>query len=195
MPMDGASFGLHDAAIGVHAGHVVEQRYLLPDDAHAGGIEPLQRRIERRRNDFIQPVERQSLGKAETQTGERGRLERHKLLTRHDGIGFGAIGDAAGQRPDGIERIAQRKCALGGDALPARLEADDAAERRRNAHRAAGIGPDGDLAHAVAGRDRGAGERTAGHAGTVGQIGRRAEMRIGADGAERESRSCWSWRR
>ena len=76
------------------------------------------------------------------------------------------------------------KGAGGRDALPARLEADEAAQRRRNPHRAAGIGADGDLAHAVGGGDPGAGGGPAGDSGTVGRIAGRAEMRIGADGGK-----------
>ena len=53
-------------------------------------------------------------------------------------------------------------------------------------HRAAGVGADGDLAHAVGDRDRAARGRAARHARAVGRIARRAEMRIGADAGEGE---------
>ena len=113
-------------------------------------------------------------------------FERRKLLAGHHRVGFGAIGDAVRQRPDGIEGSAQGERACCRHALAARLEADDAAERRRDAHRASGVAADGDLGHAVADRDRRAGRRAAGHARAIARIARRAEMRIGADGAERE---------
>jgi hypothetical protein len=89
-------------------------------------------------------------------------------------------------RPDRIERVAQGKSALGRHALPARLEADKAAERRRNAHRAAGIAADGDVAHAVGDGDRRARRGAAGHARAVARIAGRAEMRIGADSGKGE---------
>ena len=118
--------------------------------------------------------------------GERQRLERREILAGHHRVSLGAIGDAVRQRPDRVERGAQGKRARGRHPLAARLEADDAAQRRRNAHRAAGVAADGDLGHAVADRDRGARGRAAGHACAIARVGRRAEMRIGADGAERE---------
>ena len=144
------------------------------------------RRGEGRGDGLVEPVERQPLGDAEAQAGERDRLERRKLLAGHDGVGLGAIGDAARDRPDRIERIAQRESAVGRNALPARLEADEAAQRRRNAHRAAGVGADRDLAHAVGDRDRRARRGAAGHARAVARIARRAEMRIGADAGKGE---------
>ena len=59
-------------------------------------------------------------------------------------------------------------------------------KRRRNAHRAAGIGADGDVAHAVGDGDRRAGRGAAGHALAVARIAGRAEMRIGADAGKGE---------
>ena len=52
--------------------------------------------------------------------------DRHKLLASHDRVRFGAIGDAARDRSYGIERLAQRKSALGRNALTAWLETDQA---------------------------------------------------------------------
>src|SRR6185369_3632023 len=89
-------------------------------------------------------------------------------------------------RPDGVDTGRQRECAFGGDALPARLEADEIAERAWNARRAAGVTADGDLAHAVAGGDSAARGRAAGNARAVGRITRRAVMRVHADAGERE---------
>ena len=155
-------------------------------DAHAGIVEPFDRQGERGGDRVVQPVERQSLGDAEAQAGERNRLERQNIFAGHHGIGRGAVGDALADRADGIERGAQRKRAVGRHALPARLEADQAAQRRRDAHRAAGIGADRDVAHAICNADWRAGRGAAGHAGAVARIARRAEMRIGADAGERE---------
>ena len=88
-------------------------------DAHAGAVEPLDRRVERRGDGIVQPVERQALGDAETQAGERRRLERRKFLAGHHGVGLGAIGDAAA-------RSARRNRAC------------SSAETRRRSARAAG---------------------------------------------------------
>ena len=52
--------------------------------------------------------------------------ERHKVLASHDRVRFGTIGDAARDRSHGIERLAQRKSALGRNALTAWLETDQA---------------------------------------------------------------------
>ena len=90
------------------------------------------------------------------------------------------------ERADGIEREAQRERAVGRHALLAWLEADDAAERRRNAHRAAGVGADRNLAHAVADGHGRARRRAAGDARAVDRIAGRAEMRICADAGECE---------
>ena len=48
-------------------------------------------------------------------------------------------------------------------------------------HRAAGVGADRDLAHAIGGSHRRARRGAAGNALAVGRIARRAEMRIGAN--------------
>ena len=85
-----------------------------------------------------------------------------------------------------FERGAQRKGSRGRHALAARLEAHDAAERRRNPHRTAGVAADRDLGHAVTDRHRGAGRGAAGNAGAIARIAGCAEMRIGADRAERK---------
>ncbi len=77
--------------------------------------------------------------------------------------------------------VGKRKRAVGRNALAARLEAGDAAERGRNARGAAGVAADGDFAHAVGGGDRAARGRAAGRARAIRRIARRAEMRIGAD--------------
>ena len=155
-------------------------------NAHAGIVEPFDRQGECSGDRVVQPVERQSLGDAEAQAGERNWLERQNIFAGHYGVGRGAIGNALADRAYGIERGAQRKRAVGRHALPARLEADEAAQRRRNAHRAAGIGADRELAHAICNADWRPGRGTSGHAGAVARIARRAEMRIGADTGERE---------
>ena len=184
--MDGASLGLHDAAIGVDLPHLVEQRqdpHVMRTPAFSSRSIAAANAAQRSRPDFPAGT----LGDAEAKPGKRKRFERDEILAGHDRVGPGAIGDAARQRPDGIERGAQGKRALGRHALAARLEAGDAAERRRDAHRTSGVAADRDLAHAVGDGDRGAGRRAAGHARAIAWIARRAEMRIGADGAEANS--------
>ena len=117
---------------------------------------------------------------------ERCGFERFGLVARHHRVGERAIGDAPRHRADRVERERQRKRAVGRHPLLARLPADDAAERRGNAGRAAGVGADRDLAHAVGDRDAAAGGRAARHARAVERIAGRAEMRIGADAGEGE---------
>ena len=104
-----------------------------------------------------------------------------RLLAGHHRVGMRARRNRFRHRPDGIERVGERKSAVGRDALAARLEAGDAAERSRDAGRAAGVAADGDLAHAVGGRHRAARGRAARRALAIRRIARRAEMRIGAD--------------
>ncbi len=67
-----------------------------------------------------------------------------------------------------------------------RLEADEAAQRRRDPHRAAGIGADRHRGEAVRDRDRRARGRAAGNARAVEGIAGRAVMRIDADAGEGE---------
>ena len=189
--MDRIRLRLHDATIGVHLPHFVEQRHRLAGEPHAGFRQSLGGRIEGGRDRLFQILQRKALRDAEAKPCERQRLERREILAghhrvRHDHKSFSAIGDAVRQRPDRIERGAQGKRTRGRHPLAARLEANDAAQRRRNAHRAAGVAADGDLGHTVADRDRGARGRATGHARAIARVGRRAEMRIGADGAERE---------
>jgi len=155
-------------------------------DAGAGIVEPLDRQRERRGDGVVQTVERQPFGDAEMQAAERDRLERQNILAGHDRVGRSAGGNAARERTDGVEGVAERKRTVGRHALLARLEADDAAQRRRNSHRAAGVGADRDLAHAVGDGDGRTGRRTAGHAAAVSRIARRAEMRIGTDARKGE---------
>ena len=57
-------------------------RQRLARDAHAGAIEPLDGRVERRGDRIIQPVERQALGDAEAQAGQRRWLEAEKNSLR-----------------------------------------------------------------------------------------------------------------
>ena len=185
--MDGARLGLHDAAIGIDLRAFLRTAAGFPGEPHAGLLQPLDRagecRPDGRRPDF--PAGNPARYRDEDRPA--GRARRLEFLAGHDRIGFGAIGDTARQRPDGIERGAQRKCALGRDALAARLETDDAAERRRDAHRTAGVAADRDLAHAVGRGDRRASRRSARHPRAVARIARRAEMRIGADRAKANS--------
>ena len=170
------------------AHHVIEQRHRLVGQPHAGLGRVAATAATEARADRV--VDTRSSGMplrdAEPQARERRRLERARRLARHRPRRQRAIGNAARHRPDRVERERQRERAVGRHALLARLEADDAAERRRNAGRAAGVGADRDLAHAVGDRDRAARGRAARHARAVGRIAGRAEMRIDADAGEGE---------
>jgi len=152
-----ADFRLHDAAISIDLPHVVEQRHGLAGRAHAGLFQPLDRGGNGRADGRIQILQRKTLRDADAKPGQRQRFKWRKIFTRHHRVGLGAIDDALRQRTDGIERGTQGKGAGGRHALATRLETDDAAEGRRDAHRAAGVAADGDVGHAVADRDRRAG--------------------------------------
>ncbi len=115
-----------------------------------------------------------------------GAAQRRAFLAGHHRIGAHAIGDAACHRPDRVHALRQRIDGVARNAQAARLVADDAAQRRRHARRAAGVAADRDLAHAVGGGDRATRRRAAGNARAVGRIARRAVMRIGADAGEGE---------
>ena len=73
--------------------------------------------------------------------------------------------------------------AVGADAAESRFESDQPAQRRRCAHRTAGIGADRRGAEAVSERRRGTAAGTAGEPGRVVGIGRRAVDLVFAGGA------------
>ena len=131
-------------------------------------------------------VGQEALRHAEPQARDWRGLQRRVLLARDHGVAPRAVRDVARERTDRVEREGKRKRAVGRHALLARLVADDAAQRRRNAGRAAGVGADRDLAHVVGRRDRRAGRRAAGHTAAVRRIARRAVVRVHADAGERE---------
>src|SRR6266849_5019900 len=88
------------------------------------------------------------------------------------------VGNSAVQRADEIKEGRERNDARGGDAADAGLEADDAAERRRDADGAARVSANGPIAEAGSNGCCGAAAGTAGYAGEVPWIARRAVMRI-----------------
>ena len=111
--MDSASLGLHDAAIGIDLPHLVEQRQLFARD----------RARRRRRSRSIAAAKAAATGVVQFSSGKpfaRHRSEGRqaapassgaKSSPANDRVGFGAVGDAARQRPDRIERGAQWKSA------------------------------------------------------------------------------------
>ena len=90
--MDSAGLIRRDAAFGIDFTHIVEQRQRFVGDARAGIVEPFDRQGERGSDRVVQPVERQPLGDAETQAGERNRLKRQNIFAGHHGVGGGAVG-------------------------------------------------------------------------------------------------------
>ena len=188
LAMDGAGFGRHEAAVGVdrrpcrraaRSSRRTRRTPALHRAASAPHRTPPPRSHPSRR----------AAGPRQCRTAGRRAATGSSGANSSPAMTASALAQSATLRasgPIGIERDSYSGNApVGRHALPARLEADDAAERRRNAHRAAGVGADGDLAHAVGDRDRGARGRAARHARAVGRIAGRAEMRIGADGAEK----------
>jgi hypothetical protein len=154
--MNGAGLRLHNAAIGADLAHVIEQRDGLVGHPHSGPLQTRDCRIESGADSRVQILQRKALRDAEAQPGERNAFHRREILAGHYRVGLGAGSDAAGQRTDRIQRRAERESTGCRHALPARLEADNAAEGCRDAHRAAGVATDGDFRHAVADRHRGA---------------------------------------
>ena len=184
--MQGEGFRRLHAATAVDPRHAVEQRQLLVGQPRARLLQPVERVRETFAHGVVQIFQRQALRDADAQIRERRRLERLEVVARHHRVGLGAVHDGPRDRPDRVDALRQRKGAGGGNALPARLEADEAAERAGNAGGAAGVAADGDLAHAVGDRHGGARRRAAGNALAIGRIARRAVMRIDADAGKGE---------
>ena len=94
----------------------------------------------------------------------------------------------ARHRADRIERPAQEHRAVQADAPERDLETDQSVERRRDAHRAAGVAADTGRREARGDRHAGAARRAARRAMglEVPGIPRRAHQRVGAPAAERE---------
>ena len=78
-----------------------------------------------------------------------------------DAVEQHAVGDAARHRPGGVAGVRDRHDAGLRPAAGRRPEADDAAQRRRDAHRAAGVGADAAGRDARADRDADAAARAA----------------------------------
>jgi len=147
--MDAVGLVGRDAALGIDLAHVVEQGNVSWVTRAPASSSRLTAKASAAATVFVQAVERQSLGNAEAQTasaiGSSGKIS-SPAITASD---RGTIGDATTDRAHGIERGAQRKRTVGRHPLPARLEADQAAKRRRDTHRATRIGADRDVAHTI----------------------------------------------
>ncbi len=113
----------------------------------------------------------------------RQRLGHDRRRARHHGIDQRAARDGRRERADRIEAVGQREGAVARNAPRGRLEAGEAAQRGRDAHRAAGVGADGEGGHAVGDRDRRAGGGPAGDAPgrPVPRVARRVEMGVEAE--------------
>ena len=83
-----------------------------------------------------------------------------------------------GHRPDVVVARGEREAAVGRDEAVRRLEADDAAPRRRDPDRAAGVGAERELDVARGDRRRRAAARAAGEAARVARVRDRAEVRV-----------------
>ena len=117
------------------------------------------------------------------------RRERRRFARQHR-IDHRTAGDARCQRSDGIEARRQRQH-TGDRHTPRRgLVADDAAERRGNAARTAGIGAQPGYRHAIGNRHCGARRTAAGDAcrRAIPWRARRTVVRIDAEAGERELR-------
>ncbi len=90
------------------------------------------------------------------------------------------------ERADLVERRAEGEQAVARDAAVGRLEADDAAQRRRLADRAAGVGAERDRREAGRDRDRRAAARSARDAIERPRVARHAERRVLGRRAHRE---------
>src|SRR6478736_1671083 len=181
MAMDGEGFGWLHAAFAVDLHHVVEERKRFLRNSGAGLFQATDRVRKTFRDRLIEIFQRRTLHDTDAQTSERCRLERHKVFACHHGVSLGAGFDRARDRSDRVDTVGQRESAVGWDALPAWLVADDAAERAGYAARSAGVGADRDLAHAVGSSHGRARRRATGNALAVGRISGSAEMRIGTD--------------
>ena len=111
----------------------IELRHRLVGEAHAGALS-----LSRVAANSAARPSRRSLERHALQV-RRGASPRATPalsgsdLARHHRIGQGAIRHGRGHRPDRVERVGQRKRAVGRNALLARLAADDAAQRGGNA--------------------------------------------------------------
>src|SRR5262249_32319798 len=132
--MDRAGLRRDYAAAFIYRDPVVKERQFLMADAAAAGIETRDRSFERWSDNIIEPLKRESCGETKAEAGTRARLKQGKFSACHDRVRLGTIGDAVRNRSYGIERLAQRKSALGRNALAAWLEADQPAQGGGNPH-------------------------------------------------------------
>ncbi len=132
-----------------------------------------------------EPVEDKALQDPEPQPRGRHHRRRPALcpwrLARHHRVGDRAAGDAIRQGADRIESRRERGRPVARDAALGRLEADEAAQRRRDPHRAAGIAADRDHGLRIAHRHRRARGRAAGDQLAVKGVSGRPVMRVDAN--------------
>ena len=114
----------------------------------------------------------------------RGRVAR--VATLHRAQHQGRVGDRPGQRAALIERGGEGDHPVAGDRAVGRLQADDPAERRRLADRAAGVGADRAGRQATGHRGGRAARGAAGHAVGVPGVAHRVEAGVLVRGAHRE---------
>ena len=98
--MHRAGLGRQHAAPFIERHPIVEQRQLFMAEAAAGAFETSERSLECGSDYFIEPVEQEPFGQAEAQAGQRDRLRSRELFPGHDRVRFGAIGNAARDRPN-----------------------------------------------------------------------------------------------
>ena len=96
----------------------------------------------------------------------------------HHGVEQRAIGDATRHRPCGVARVRDRHDARLRPAQQRRPKPDDAAQRRRDSHRAAGVRADATGHDARAHRSADAAARTARNARAVVRVAHRAERGV-----------------
>ena len=100
----------------------------------------------------------------------------------------GRVARRARQQAQAVQRRREREDAVDGPEPDRGLQAEGAAQGRRQSHRAAGVGADGEGAQAGRDRDRRSAARPARDALGLAIVGvpRRSAHAVGADGAERE---------
>ena len=132
-----------------------------------------------------QPVEVLAVGELHAALDpDRGRVAAVAAL--HDPEQQGGVGDVAGQRPALVQRRGEGDHPVARDRPVGRLQADDPAERRRLADRAAGVGADRPRREAPGDGGRRAARRAARHAGAVPRVEHRAVGRVLVRRAHRE---------
>ena len=160
----GIGLGCGEAALGIDRADSVEFGEARPHDARAGARQEGQGAFERAAHAAVQPVEHEVAREQPGAFRSGWRVDSGagvspantaSIMAQHATLG------ASGSH--GIEAGRERQDAGDGHATRGRLVTDDAAERRRNAAGAAGIGGKASDRHAVGDRDRGAGRTAAGN--------------------------------